>query len=129
MTIKFKNALLATILTLSVLLLSSVSAQLPSDLIVKKDAPTKLDLSNTAPSSAKAINDLNKELIKQPRWIMADIGYMHSDSVVKVEQADSDTTITAINKFLNGSDALPESVGNITDYNNITVINGTMAWY
>ena len=129
MTIKFKNAFLATILTLSVLLLSSVSAQLPSDLIVKKDAPTKLDLSNTAPSSAKAINDLNKELIKQPRWIMADIGYMHSDSVVKVEQADSDTTITTINKFLNGTDSLPESIGNVTDYNNITVINGTMAWY
>ena len=129
MTIRFKNAFLAAILTLSVLLFS-VSAQLPSELIVKQKAPTKLDLSNTAPSSAKAINDLNTKLSKQPKWIMADIGYMHSDSVIKVKQADNDVTIEALTNFANSSESLPESVvGNLTDYNNITVINGTMAWY
>ena len=129
MTIRFKNAFLATILTISVLLLFSVSAQLPSDFIIKQKAPTKLDLSNTAPSSAKAINDLNTKLSKQPKWIMADIGYLHSDSVIKVKQADNDVTVAALTEFMNNSESLPDSVGNVTDYNNITVINGTMAWY
>ena len=132
MTIKFRNAFLATILTFSILLLS-VSAQdvvLPSDFITKQKAPAKLDLSNTAPSSAKAINELNVPLSKQPKWVMADIGYLHSDSVIKVKQADNDVTVAALTEFANSSELLPESiVGNLTDYNNITVINGTMAWY
>jgi len=130
-TIKFENTFLAIILIISILLFS-VNAQdvLPSDLITKQKAPTKLDLSNTAPSSAKAINELNTKLSKQPKWVMADIGYLHSDSIIKVKQADNDVTVTALTEFMNGNEALPESiVGNLTDYNNITVINGTMTWY
>ena len=125
MTIKVKNIFGAIILTISVLLLSA-SAQLPSDLIVKQDAPTKLDLSNTAPSSAKAINDLNTKLVKQPRWKMADIGYTTSEPI-SIVQTDSETATDVIKKFINSSDMLPANVGNATE--NITVINNTMVWF
>lgn len=125
MTIKVKNIFGAIILTISVLLLSA-SAQLPSDLIVKQDAPTKLDLSNTAPSSAKAINDLNVPLTKQPRWKMADIGYATSETI-SIVQTDSETSTEVIRKFINSSDMLPANVGNATE--NITVINNTMVWF
>ena len=125
MTIKVKNIFGAIILTISVLLLSA-SAQLPSDLIVKQDAPTKLDLSNTAPSSAKAINDLNTKLVKQPRWKMADIGYATSEPI-SIVQTDSETATEVVRKFINSSDMLPANVGNATE--NITVINNTMVWF
>lgn len=120
------------IIVLSLLaLLGIAGAQLPSDLIVKQDAPTKLDLSNTAPSSAKAINDLNAKLTKQPKWSMPDIGYLTSEKVTLV-QTDSETMTDVIKTFINGSDNLPDNVGYLNVTANITKIeelNGSLVFW
>jgi hypothetical protein len=122
--------ILVVILVVS-LLLGIVGAQLPSDLIVKQDAPTKIDLSNTAPSSAKAINDLNTKLSKQPRWVMPDIGYATSEPV-NVVQGESETMTGAIKTFINGSEELPANVGYLNATANVTKIeelNGSLVFW
>lgn len=112
-------------------LLGTSGAQLPSDLIVKQDAPAKLDLSNTAPSSAKAINDLNIKLSKQPRWVMPDIGYATSEPV-NVVQDESETMTGAVKTFINGSDDLPANVGYLNVTANVTKVeelNGSLVFW
>lgn len=124
----FKNIIIVLVL---LALLGIAGAQLPSDLIVKQDAPTKLDLSNTAPSSAKAINELNTKLTKQPRWTMPDIGYATSEPV-NVVQGESEVLTGAITTFINGSDELPANVGYLNATANITKIeelNGSLVFW
>ena len=123
--------MLKNIIIILVLLFGIADAQLPSDLIVKQDSPTKLDLSNTAPSSAKAINELNVKLSKQPRWTMSDIGYATSEPV-NVVQDESETMTGAVKTFINGSDDLPANVGYLNATANVTKIeelNGSLVFY
>jgi hypothetical protein len=127
MTSKIINCI--TVILSLLILIGIAGAQLPSDLIVKQNAPTKLDLSNTAPSSAKAINDLNAKLTKQPKWSMPDIGYLTSEKVTLV-QTDFELVTKAIQNFVNGSNALPVSVGNLTgNFTKISEQNGSLAFY
>ena len=120
-----------TIILVLLTLFGIAIAQLPSDLIVKQDAPAKLDLSNTAPSSAKAISDLNVKLSKQPRWVMPDIGYATSEPI-NVVQGESETMTGAIKTFINGSDDLPANVGYLNVTANVTKVeelNGSLVFY
>ena len=120
-----------TIILVLLTLFGIAIAQLPSNLIVKQDAPTKLDLSNTAPSSAKAISDLNIKLSKQPRWVMPDIGYATSEPI-NVVQDESETMTGAVKTFINGSDDLPANVGYLNVTANVTKVeelNGSLVFW
>ena len=124
MTIKYKNAFAAIVLTLSVLLIPA-ACQLPSDLITKHPAPACLDLRNTAPSSALAIDALNPELGPFKLIEMAPLGHYNS-ALVEETQADTDTATEAVKGFLVGDVAAGNSSlepMNLTDY------NGTMVWF
>ena len=124
MTIKYKNAFAAIVLSLSVLLIPA-TCQLPSDLITKRPAPVCLDLRNTAPSSALAIDALNPELGPFKLIETANLGH-YSAALVEETQADMDTATEAVKGFLVGDVAAGNSSlepMNLTDY------NGTMVWF
>jgi hypothetical protein len=110
--------------------LMGLSLALPSDLIQTAPLPGKIALSGTVAESVKAIDATNPELTKPVRWDMAALGYYNSEKVT-VDQ-DSEAPVGVPEKLLNFSSAKPldlnkTSVGNITG--NVTVINGTMAWF
>ena len=112
-------------LLIVLLLVGLASAQLPSDLITKQPAPVVLDLSNTAPSSAKAIDGLNPELAAFKLTEMAPLGHYNA-ALVEETQADMDTATEAVKGFLVGDVAAGNSSlepMNLTDY------NGTMVWF
>ena len=103
----------------------TASAQLPSDLITKQPAPTCIDLSNTAPSSARVIDALNPELGPFKLIETANLGH-YSAALVEETQADMDTATEAVKGFLVGDVAAGNSSlepMNLTDY------NGTMVWF
>lgn len=75
-----KNSIIILLIIVT-LLFGMAGAQLPSDLIVKQDAPTKLDLSNTAPSSAI------KTFINGSEELPANVGYLNATAnVTKIEE-------------------------------------------
>ena len=124
MTIKYRNAFAAIVITLSVLLIPA-ACQLPSHLITKQPAPACIDLSNTAPSSAKAIDALNPELQAFNLTETAPLGHYNS-ALVQETQGDMDAATEAVKGFLVGDVAAGNSSlepMNLTDY------NGTMVWF
>ena len=113
------------LLIVLLLLIGLSSAQLPSDLITKQPAQACLDLSNTAPSSALAIDALNPELGPFKLIEMAPLGHYNA-ALVEETQADLDTATEAVKGFLVGDVAAGNSSlepMNLTDY------NGTMVWF
>ena len=103
----------------------TASAQLPSDLITKHPAPVCLDLRNTAPSSALAIDALNPELGPFKLIETANLGH-YSAALVEETQGDLDTATNVVKGFLVGDVAAGNSSlepMNLTDY------NGTMVWF
>jgi hypothetical protein len=97
-------------------------AQLPSDLIIRQDAPQIISLQNVVPSSVKAIDGLNPELGLRKDWQIPNIGRYASWAVL-VDQGDKPAGVP--DKLLNFSDQvpeIPESIGNASG-KNITIIN------
>ena len=103
----------------------TASAQLPSDLITKQPAPACLDLGNTAPDSAKAIDGLNPELQAFKLTEMADLGH-YNTAIQPVIQAANETSVAAITTFLAGNEE--QGAGKIEPIN-LTDYNGTMVWF
>ena len=113
------------LLIVLLLLIGLSSAQLPSDLITKQPAPACIDLSNTAPSSAKAIDALNPELQAFNLTETAPLGHYNS-ALVQETQGDMDTATNAVKGFLVGDVAAGNSSlepMNLTEYNN------TLVWF
>lgn len=109
-----------------VLLIGLASCQLPSDLITKQPVPTAIDLSNVAPSSAKAIDGLNPELTRSQFSDIDNLGHYNSYNIEEVQNA-TDGIDPTLQKFAGGTEALLPNVGNATG--NITEINDTMVWF
>ena len=113
------------LLIVLLLLIGLSSAQLPSDLITKHPAPVCLDLRNTAPSSALAIDALNPELGPFKLIETANLGHYNA-ALVEETQGDMDAATEAVKGFLVGDVAAGNSSlepMNLTDY------NGTMVWF
>ena len=111
-------------LLIVLLLIGFANAQLPSDLITKHPAPVCLDLLNTAPSSALAIDALNPVLGPFKLIETANLGH-YSAALVEETQADMDTATEAVKGFLVGD----EVAGNGSEPMNLTDYNGTMVWF
>jgi hypothetical protein len=112
-------------LLIVLLLIGMATAQLPSDLIIKQPAPACIDLSNTAPSSALAIDALNPELGPFKLIETANLGHYNA-ALVEETQGDLDTATEAVKGFLVGD----EAAGNGTiEPMNLTEYNGTMVWF
>jgi len=76
--------------------------------------PSKQPLSGTTWGSAKAIDDANPPLTKEPRWEMTDLGYMYGYPITVIQE-DNYTTTAALEQFANSEIALPASIGNATN--------------
>ena len=111
-------------LLIVLLLIGFANAQLPSDLITKHPAPTCLDLRNTAPSSALAIDALNPKLGPFKLVEMAPLGHYNA-ALVEETQGDLDTATNAVKGFLVGD----EATGNSTEPMNLTEYSGTLVWF
>ena len=107
------------------LLIGITSAQLPSGLITKQPAPACIDLSNTAPSSAKAIDALNPELQAFNLTETAPLGHYNS-ALVQETQGDMDTATEAVKGFLVGDVAAGN--GSLEPMN-LTEYNGALVWF
>lgn len=125
----------SVIAVLSVLVcLSIIAMASPLDLLETRDAPVKaVSLANIDPSSAWKIAESNPKLVKQPRWQMADIGYLTSE-IVSVNQDDENLTASGVPdkliKFSLEAVEFPESIENSSiNETNITVINETFVWF
>ena len=112
-------------LLIVLLLIGMAAGQLPSDLIIKQPAPVRLDLSNTAPDSAKAIDSLNPELQAFKLTETAPLGHYNA-ATLPVIQAANETAVAAITTFLEGNEE--QGAGKIEPIN-LTDYNGTMVWF
>ncbi len=109
---------------ISLLLLASLAiAELPSDQIKYQDAPKAISLQNVDPVSAWQIALSHPELVKEERKPMADLGYLSSET--RMERQDGNAT--SLENFTQTIPPIPASVGNLTE--NITEVNGTLAWW
>ena len=124
MTIKYRNAFAAIVITLSVLLIPA-ACQLPSDLITKQPAPACIDLRNTDPSSAKAIDALNPELEPFKLIETAPLGHYNAAAIQDI-QGDMDTATEAVKGFLAGDVAAGNSS---LEPMNLTEYNGALVWF
>jgi hypothetical protein len=110
----------------------------PSDLIKHSSGPTKIDLNNADPSSAKAIDKTNENLTAAKRHEMEDLGPHFSGAREPTfTLGDMGLTVNQIS-FSEKVEAVPSSVGNATKsallsrnvtMGNMTIINGTTAWF
>ena len=107
------------------LLIGMSTAQLPSDLITKQPAPTCIDLRNTAPSSAKAIDALNSELEPFKLIETAPLGHYNAAAIQDI-QGDMDTATNAVKGFLVGDVAAGN--GSLEPMN-LTEYNGALVWF
>ncbi len=108
---------------ISLLLLASLAiADLPSDQIKYQDAPKAISLQHVDPTSAWQIALSHPELVKEERKPMADLGYLSSEPQVVSQDINS-----SLENFTQTIPELPASVGNVSE--NITEINGTLAWW
>jgi hypothetical protein len=110
--------------------LAAAHVALPSDQIQKAPLPTTMGLSGTTADSARAIAETNAPLTKAVKWPTADLGVYNSEKIIVDQDAEAPVGVPA--KLLNFSSQKPidlnkTSVGNVTG--NVTVINGTMAWF
>jgi hypothetical protein len=84
----------------------------PSSVIQTEGLPGVKLLSGTTTDSLIKISEMNPELVKEPRWIMPDIGYATSEKV-SVRQTDNETLTLAQQIFsTNAIPELPASIGN-----------------
>ena len=112
-------------LLIVLLLIGMAVGQLPSDLITKQPAPAVLDLRNTAPASALAIDSLNPELQAFKLVETAPLGH-YNTALVEVTQVDMETVTNATKAFLVGD----QMKGNGTiEPMNLTEYNGTMVMW
>ena len=112
-------------LLIVLLLIGMAAGQLPSDLITKQPAPACIDLSNTAPSSALAIDALNPELGQFKLVETAPLGHYNA-ALVQETQGDTDTATEAVKGFLVGDVAAGNSS---LEPMNLTEYNGALVWF
>lgn len=93
------------------MLIALASAQLPSDLIQTKEAPKVIDLRNTAPESAKAIDSINLDLSQFEFWAMPNYGHYNSQREIITQDINTSNLPKNIVEFINGEEVLPASIG------------------
>ncbi len=105
-----------------ILLVGLVVGQLPSDLIVKQPAPTCIDLRNTAPASANAINDLNEPLKAWKPIDIDDLGHYFSDHRLEIMQGNESGVPTNIINFSESATSpFPISIDTVPGNENETI--------
>jgi hypothetical protein len=103
------------ILIVLLLMVHLTSATTPIDqLVYRNESRQVINLNNLDCISALNIDQLNRELVKTPKWEMADLGYYYGYTI-NINQQLGDMDTEAIKKFLNSTDNLPGSVGNNPD--------------
>lgn len=114
------------LLCFTLVALVALSAALPSDIIQIGPKPGLLALSGATPESAKAIAATNENLTAFQGGDLPDLGH-HFSGLRQSIQIINESITPVQAAFAEELVANLTSIGNVTG--NVTVINGTMAWF